>query len=69
MSIGREISRRRELIQMTQAQLAELVGCSRAYLCLIEKGRRVPSVPVLESIAKHLLCSAGELLDSSKEAS
>jgi transcriptional regulator with XRE-family HTH domain len=69
MPVGKEIRRRREAIQMSQQQLARLAGVNQTTICRIENGSRVPSLTTLNAIAKHLLCTAGELLDSSKEAS
>lgn len=39
---------------MTQEELAERVGISRAYAGYIEQGRNVPSVEVLEKLARTL---------------
>jgi transcriptional regulator with XRE-family HTH domain len=40
--------------QLTQRNLAEGVGIDHTYLCHIEKGRRTPSLDVLEALALGL---------------
>lgn len=59
---GRQISKIRKLREMTQAQLAEEVGMSRAYLARVETGLQEPSLDLLERIAKSLRVPSGILL-------
>ncbi len=48
------IRQARELIRLTQAQLAEAVGVTQSTIAHIEAGRSEPSEPNLEAIASHL---------------
>jgi transcriptional regulator with XRE-family HTH domain len=47
---------------LTQSQLAERVGITQAFLAEIEKGRKRPSLDVLEKLCDALGCSADYLL-------
>jgi len=44
LDIGQKVRRARLLARMTQAELAERVGCSRNHLSSIENGVHVPSL-------------------------
>lgn len=59
--IGKKIQKIRKDHHLTQEELAEKVGVSRAYMGYIEQGRNTPSLEVLEKIAKHLKTPLGEL--------
>lgn len=48
---------------LTQAQLAKLIGVAQPYITEIEKGRKRPSVEVLEKLCDSLGGSADYLLD------
>jgi len=51
--IGNQIRRLRfEHDEMTQQQLAELAGCSRQTIVLLEQGRYVPSLSLALKIAR-----------------
>jgi len=52
----------RESKRMTQAQLAEKAGITPAAISQIEKGNRVPSIPVLHRIASVLEVSLDYLM-------
>jgi transcriptional regulator with XRE-family HTH domain len=65
--LGMKIKRRREELDMTQADLAARVGISRVHLANIEsadtaKHHRSPSLATLEKIAKALKSKVTELL-------
>ncbi len=60
-SIGKRIQKRRKEVGLTQEELAEKVGISRAYMGYVEQGRNAPSLEVLEKIAKLLKLSLKEL--------
>ncbi len=47
---------------MTQEDVAERVGISSTYMGFIEQGRYMPSLEVLEKIAKVLKVKSSELL-------
>ena len=53
-SFGQWIKRRRKALDLTQAQLAEQVGCSLSTLVKIEADARRPSRQIAELLAQHL---------------
>ena len=60
-SLGAIIASERKQRQITQKALAERVGKTSTYLCLIEKGKYLPSVQTLEAIARELGLPLGYL--------
>lgn len=52
--LGRKIQKRRNQLELTQEDVADKVGISRAYMGYIEQGRNAPSLEILEKIAKVL---------------
>ncbi len=60
--LPKRISQRRKMQGLTQSQLAERVGITQAFLAEIEKGRKRPSLEVLEKLCEALGCSADYLL-------
>lgn len=54
MSIGERIRRARNACGITQAQLADEIGCSEPAIRLYELGKRTPKSEILEKIAKSL---------------
>ena len=64
VELGRRIRNRRELLGMSQAELAEKVGyTSRSAISRIENGERSLNVSQLPPIARALSCSVDDLLD------
>lgn len=55
--LGRKIQRKRNEIGLTQEELADKVGISRAYMGYIEQGRNAPSLEILSKIARILKIS------------
>lgn len=56
---GSRIQRRRELVGLTQRELAAATGVvSAVYVCRIERGDRAPSLQALTALAGPLLISA-----------
>jgi len=56
--------RLRELMEenhMTQAELAEVAGVSQAFISVVLKGYKVPSVAVLKRLADHFGVTIDEL--------
>ena len=53
MKIGNLIRLLRTADNLSQAELAELLGISRANLSQIENGHKDPGLPVLRKIAEH----------------
>ena len=55
MNYGQTIKKVRvERMRQKQYQFADAVGVSRAYLCLLESGKKKPSLDMLERIAEHV---------------
>jgi len=52
---------------LNQTQLAEIVGVTQPFMSDIEKGRRKPSIEVLQKLCDALGCSADYLLNRPKE--
>lgn len=52
--LGKRVQKRRKELNLTQEELAEKVDISRAYMGYIEQGRNVPSIEVVQKIAKVL---------------
>ena len=61
-TIGKRIKKLREELDLTQEDLSEKVHVSTVYIGYIEQGRNVPSLEVLQKIAKALKVSASDLL-------
>jgi transcriptional regulator with XRE-family HTH domain len=64
MDVGIKIKEYRQLKDMTITALAELIGTTRPYLSDIERGKKTPSLDMLEKIAVALGTSAEDLLVS-----
>lgn len=52
--LGKKIQKRRKELELTQEDVADRVGISRAYMGYIEQGRNAPSLEILEKIANVL---------------
>jgi transcriptional regulator with XRE-family HTH domain len=52
LAIGRELRRRRRAEGLTQAALGEPL--TRAFVCAVERGHAVPSIPALALLADRL---------------
>lgn len=61
-TLRKRITKAREDIGLNQAELAEKAGVTPAAISQIEKGARVPSIPVLQSIANVLKVSLDYLI-------
>ena len=61
-NLGIEIKKNRKLLKLTQEQLAELIDVNPHYIYEIEKGLKIPSLPVLVSISEQLHVSIDNLL-------
>lgn len=60
--IGENIKNKRLEYDIEQQELAKRVGVTKAMMCSIETGVKIPSVAVLVRIADILHCSVDELL-------
>ncbi|MDP3675578.1 MAG: helix-turn-helix transcriptional regulator [Novosphingobium sp.] len=61
--LGRNVRRLREEQGWSQEDYADRAGIHRTYVSDIERGRRNPSVTVVERLAKPLGLPPGRLLD------
>ncbi len=62
MFLGKRLKEARITKNMLQAELAEAVGITKVSVCNYEKGRRIPSLPILIKIIEVLEVSADFLL-------
>ena len=62
--VGEQIVIFRKLKNLTQTELAEMVGKDRQYLYKIEKGKVTPNITTLAIIASALEISLSELLSN-----
>ena len=60
---GQKIQKARLALGLKQHELALIAGITPTSLSKIEKGRRVPMLPTMESLAKALRVSVEDLLD------
>lgn len=60
--LRKKIRKYRQEAGLTQEELADKAGISRAYMGYIEQGRNVPSLEVLEKIARMLKVKPSELI-------
>lgn len=60
--LGTRIQKKRKQLDLTQEDVAYKVGISRAYMGYIEQGRNVPSMEVLEKIARVLKVNLRDLV-------
>jgi transcriptional regulator with XRE-family HTH domain len=65
--IAKYLAAHRTTCRMTQSELAEKVGMSRASIGLIERGEGLPSVETLYALAVALECEAWDLLPLVKQ--
>lgn len=61
-SLGTNIKKYRVMRHMTQAKLAEEVGCADNYITALEKGRSCPSLEILMRIVDVLNVTPNQLL-------
>jgi len=62
VDVGRRIKEKRVVQKMTQEQLAESTNLSVAYIGMLERGKRTPSLETFIVIADELNATADELL-------
>lgn len=63
MNVANGFRRKREEHKLDQQELARMAGVSKAMICAIEKGQRIPSLFTVAAVADVLHCSTDELLD------
>lgn len=62
VDVGKRIKQKRMAQKMTQEQLAERTNLSVAYIGMLERGKRTPSLETFIVIADELNATADELL-------
>ncbi|OLR91085.1 helix-turn-helix domain-containing protein [Actinokineospora bangkokensis] len=67
-AIGRRIRHIRAANRQTQLVVADLAGVTSDYLYQIERGKKLPAVPVMLAIAKALRVSPSEILSTDSSA-
>ena len=60
--LGKKVQRQRKKRELSQEAVAHKVGISRAYMGYIEQGRNLPSMGVLQKIAKALKIKLKDLV-------
>ena len=63
MRLGANVRRLREAKGWSQEEFADRAGIHRTYVSDIERGRRNPTVTLVEKLAVPLAVRAGQLLD------
>lgn len=63
MSIGENIKRLRTNLNLKQTELAKKVGVTPSMITQIERGSKVPSMPLGKAIANALNCDINELYE------
>lgn len=61
MNVGENIKQMRVKKGLTQEKLALKVGISQSMVDHIEKGRRLPSIPLAVDISKELDCTMNDI--------
>lgn len=61
--IARNIRSLRERRELSQKELSEKSGVSAGYICMCEKGDRIPSVKLCIKLAKALDCRLSDILE------
>lgn len=61
LNIGKAVRSERLKKHFSQKELAQIVGVNDTMICQIEKGLKIPSLPVAFGIAKALGCTIDEL--------
>ena len=63
MNVGASIRSIREKKGMSQVELAEKVNVTQYMLCQIERGTKVPSLPLSTEIAAALGCTLNDIVE------
>jgi len=67
-ALARRLSRLREECALTQERLALLSGVHRTYISLLERGKKSPTVDVLERLARALGEKPSKILASAERS-
>lgn len=61
------LKKRRCTRNLTMKQVADAAGISESMYCLVENGRRTPSLKVLKKLARALGCTVDELIGGDED--
>lgn len=67
MTTGETIKSKRIERDITQSELADMVGVSKTYIYLIENNKKTPSLKMIIRISRVLRCSVDELIGSEEK--
>ena len=67
MSICKNVKKIRNNIGITQAELAARVGITNSMLSQIERGTKVPSLPLAIALADELHCSVYDFITGKEQ--
>ena len=59
---GRVVAEERTRQGLSQEKLAELIGSTNFYICVLETGKRLPSLNTVVQIARSLKITTAELM-------
>ncbi len=62
MNLGKNIIKYRKIHNMKSLELAERAGITQSYLSEIERNKKIPSLEVIQKLAKALNTTTSELL-------
>lgn len=61
------LKKHRHIHNLTMKQVADAAGISESMYCLVENGRRTPSLKVLTKLARALGCTVDELIGGDED--
>lgn len=67
-TVSSELADYRNKMDLTQEQLAEIVGISQSHYAKLENGQRLPSLKVLQSLSQVFGVKMGDIIEPNKEA-
>lgn len=67
MKLGEKIKKAREEKQLSQEELAKIIGLSKSEICRYERGTRYPPISTLIKLSNHLKKSIEDLLEAETE--
>lgn len=63
MYFGKQLTKKRKELKLSEAALADNVHVSRSYIALIEHGKRLPSKKLLSKFAETLQITKEEIVE------
>lgn len=67
-TVSSKLAEYRDKMDLTQEQLAEIVGISQSHYAKLENGQRLPSLKVLQSLSQVFGVKMGDIIEPNKEA-